>query len=409
MPYQSKSQQRLFFLLQGRGELKPGTAEAWAKKTDFKKLPEKVKSAASLPTGPVQPTAASNITMPRSRPLQPNPQAQPAPAQPTVPQMQPAPAAVQPPDSILPHVHDASGPAAKWLQAVESHFQRPKAAPALPAGQPLGGKVAMFRLIKRAGPGQPEAPPAVNQQQPAASPPINPRSPLAIMQNRIAQQMQQRQQAQQQIQQYRAQQQAQFAQQNPYQQPQMQPQIQPQTQPQGNPDQARFDAWYNQVNQFESQVRQQAGLPPDVPILVHLNNDPTFQARLQGNQGQAEQQRATQELQQAQWLAQHPTAVQQWQSQQQTQQPQFQGVVQPAPAPAAQPAPVAAPAEQPPEMQEPQPAAAPQSSWLARSWPVQSQQRRRQVIGLVNLGQPHQRHNRLNPPQRPQHHRPAQA
>lgn len=48
MPFKSKSQQRLFFAKEQRGELPKGTAMEWAHKTkDIKKLPEKVKKTAS--------------------------------------------------------------------------------------------------------------------------------------------------------------------------------------------------------------------------------------------------------------------------------------------------------------------------------------------------------------------------
>ena len=43
MPFKSKAQQRYIFAAEARGELKPGTAREWARKTkNFKKLPEHV-------------------------------------------------------------------------------------------------------------------------------------------------------------------------------------------------------------------------------------------------------------------------------------------------------------------------------------------------------------------------------
>jgi hypothetical protein len=43
VPFKSKSQERLFFAKQARGELKPGTALAWAHETrSIKALPERV-------------------------------------------------------------------------------------------------------------------------------------------------------------------------------------------------------------------------------------------------------------------------------------------------------------------------------------------------------------------------------
>jgi hypothetical protein len=44
MPFKSKSQQRLFFAKEAKGELPKGTAERWAHETpNMKKLPEKKK------------------------------------------------------------------------------------------------------------------------------------------------------------------------------------------------------------------------------------------------------------------------------------------------------------------------------------------------------------------------------
>jgi len=44
MPYKSKSEQRLMFAKEAKGELPKGTAEEWAHETkNIKKLPEKVK------------------------------------------------------------------------------------------------------------------------------------------------------------------------------------------------------------------------------------------------------------------------------------------------------------------------------------------------------------------------------
>ena len=44
MPYRSKSQERLFFAKEARGELPKGTAKKWADETPSqKKLPEHVK------------------------------------------------------------------------------------------------------------------------------------------------------------------------------------------------------------------------------------------------------------------------------------------------------------------------------------------------------------------------------
>ncbi len=43
MPYRSKRQQRLFFVLQREGRLKPGTALQWAHETpNIRRLPEHV-------------------------------------------------------------------------------------------------------------------------------------------------------------------------------------------------------------------------------------------------------------------------------------------------------------------------------------------------------------------------------
>lgn len=43
MPFKSRSQQRLFFAKEARGELPEGKALEWARETkDIKKLPEKV-------------------------------------------------------------------------------------------------------------------------------------------------------------------------------------------------------------------------------------------------------------------------------------------------------------------------------------------------------------------------------
>lgn len=46
VPYKSKSQERLFFAKEARGELPKGTAKEWAHKTkNIKKLPEHVKNS----------------------------------------------------------------------------------------------------------------------------------------------------------------------------------------------------------------------------------------------------------------------------------------------------------------------------------------------------------------------------
>lgn len=45
MPFKSRSQQRLFFAKEARGELPKGTAKQWAKETpSLKKLPEHVEA-----------------------------------------------------------------------------------------------------------------------------------------------------------------------------------------------------------------------------------------------------------------------------------------------------------------------------------------------------------------------------
>ena len=46
MPFKSKAQQRYMFAAESRGDLKKGTAREFAKDTDFKKIPERVKKAA---------------------------------------------------------------------------------------------------------------------------------------------------------------------------------------------------------------------------------------------------------------------------------------------------------------------------------------------------------------------------
>ena len=42
MPFKSKAQQRFMFAAEARGDIKKGTAEEWASKTDFSHLKEKV-------------------------------------------------------------------------------------------------------------------------------------------------------------------------------------------------------------------------------------------------------------------------------------------------------------------------------------------------------------------------------
>ena len=39
MPFKSKAQSRKFFAMESRGEIPKGTAEEWASKTDYSKLP----------------------------------------------------------------------------------------------------------------------------------------------------------------------------------------------------------------------------------------------------------------------------------------------------------------------------------------------------------------------------------
>lgn len=50
MPFKSKSQQRKFFSMEGRGEIAKGTAEDWMKETpNFKTLPKKIDKPSAPP------------------------------------------------------------------------------------------------------------------------------------------------------------------------------------------------------------------------------------------------------------------------------------------------------------------------------------------------------------------------
>jgi hypothetical protein len=43
MPFKSKAQMRLMFAKEKDGEIKKGTVKSWAKKTNIKALPDKIK------------------------------------------------------------------------------------------------------------------------------------------------------------------------------------------------------------------------------------------------------------------------------------------------------------------------------------------------------------------------------
>lgn len=43
MPFKSKAQMRKFFWMEAHGKIGPGVPEQWARETDMKKLPKKIK------------------------------------------------------------------------------------------------------------------------------------------------------------------------------------------------------------------------------------------------------------------------------------------------------------------------------------------------------------------------------